>query len=84
MPVHASVVQARSVMENKCARRVMTGFALGSAVGCAVGAVFGMLEAAGASASGAQKLRYVGRTTLTSSGMFGFFLAAGSLVQCGR
>jgi hypothetical protein len=30
------------------------------------------------------KVRYIGKTTTSSAAVFGLFLAAGSLLQCGR
>jgi anti-sigma factor RsiW len=33
---------------------------------------------------GLLKVRYIGRTTVTSAAIFGLFLGAGSLLQCGR
>lgn len=33
---------------------------------------------------GLLKVRYIGRTTVSSAAIFGLFLGAGSLLQCGR
>jgi hypothetical protein len=33
---------------------------------------------------GLYKVRYIGKTTTSSAAVFGLFLAAGSLLQCGR
>jgi hypothetical protein len=33
---------------------------------------------------GLLKVRYIGRTTMSSAAIFGLFLGAGSLLQCGR
>jgi uncharacterized protein YcfJ len=74
----------RSAMDSRCANRVTTGAALGATVGGAVGACYGTYEAFAYKLPGALKVRHIGRATIGSSGLFGLFLGAGSLLQCGR
>ncbi|KAH7281874.1 hypothetical protein KP509_35G000100 [Ceratopteris richardii] len=57
---------------------------MGGAVGGAVGAVYGTYEAARYKIPGAMKIRHIGQTTLGSAALFGLFLAAGSLIHCGK
>ncbi|MDA9098210.1 MGR2/ROMO1 family protein [bacterium] len=73
-----------SLTENRCVNRVLTGVALGGIVGGAVGACYGTYEAFSAGIPGMLKVRHVGRTTVGSAALFGLFLGAGSLLQCGR
>lgn len=70
--------------DNRCANRVITGAALGATVGGAVGAVYGTYESFAYKIPGMLKVRHIGRTTVGSGTLFGLFLAAGSLIQCGR
>ena len=70
--------------DNRCANRVLTGVALGGTVGGAVGACYGTYEAFAYKVPGMLKVRHIGRATLGSSALFGLFLSAGSLLQCGR
>lgn len=48
------------------------------------GAVYGTYEAFRFKVPGLLKVRYIGKTTTSSAAVFGLFLAAGSLLQCGR
>ena len=70
--------------DNRCMQRVLTGAALGGAVGGAVGASYGTYEAFAYKVPGLLKVRHIGRATVGSSALFGLFLGAGSLLQCGR
>jgi hypothetical protein len=84
---HALSENSRAPMgltDNRCANRVLTGVALGGTVGGAVGACYGTYEAFSAGIPGMLKVRHVGRTTVGSAALFGLFLGAGSLLQCGR
>jgi hypothetical protein len=71
-------------MDKHCINRVTTGAMLGGAVGGAVGAVYGTYEAFAYKVPGLLKVRHIGRATVGSSALFGLFLSAGSLLQCGR
>ena len=71
-------------LDNRCLNRVTTGAALGAAVGGAVGACYGTYEASAYKVPGLRKARHIGRATVGSSALFGLFLSAGSLLQCGR
>eukprot|EP00211_Chloroparvula_japonica_P020314 CAMPEP_0119133370 /NCGR_PEP_ID=MMETSP1310-20130426/13340_1 /TAXON_ID=464262 /ORGANISM="Genus nov. species nov., Strain RCC2339" /LENGTH=71 /DNA_ID=CAMNT_0007124057 /DNA_START=1 /DNA_END=216 /DNA_ORIENTATION=- len=71
-------------MDSRCAQRVATGATLGATLGGAVGAMFGTYEAFRYKVPGLYKLRYIGQTTVQSAGLFGLFLAAGSLLHCGK
>lgn len=71
-------------LDNRCLNRVTTGAALGAAVGGAVGACYGTYEAFAYKVPGMLKVRHIGRATVGSSALFGLFLSAGSLLQCGR
>eukprot|EP00740_Mantoniella_antarctica_P008713 CAMPEP_0181368548 /NCGR_PEP_ID=MMETSP1106-20121128/12157_1 /TAXON_ID=81844 /ORGANISM="Mantoniella antarctica, Strain SL-175" /LENGTH=75 /DNA_ID=CAMNT_0023484693 /DNA_START=205 /DNA_END=432 /DNA_ORIENTATION=- len=70
--------------DNRCLNRVMTGGALGCTVGVAIGACYGTYEAFSYGIPGMLKVRHIGRTTMGSAALFGMFLGAGSLLQCGR
>ena len=70
--------------DKRCLNRVTTGAALGAAVGGAVGACYGTYEAFAYKVPGMLKVRHIGRATVGSSALFGLFLSAGSLLQCGR
>ena len=48
------------------------------------GALYGTYEAFRYKVPGIHKVRYIGQTTLSSAAVFGLFLGAGSLLQCGR
>lgn len=80
----SSVVVNRAAMDKHCINRVTTGAMLGGAVGGAVGAVYGTYEAFAYKVPGLLKVRHIGRATVGSSALFGLFLSAGSLLQCGR
>ncbi|XP_024396059.1 uncharacterized protein [Physcomitrium patens] len=69
---------------NDCLTRVVAGVGIGGAVGGAFGAVFGTYEAFRYRIPGMLKVRHVGQTTLGSAAVFGLFLGAGSLIQCGK
>lgn len=69
---------------NDCLTRVVAGVGVGGAVGGAIGAVYGTYDAFRQRVPGILKVRYVGQTTLTSAALFGLFLGAGSLIQCGK
>ncbi|KAH7434834.1 hypothetical protein KP509_06G037100 [Ceratopteris richardii] len=69
---------------DSCTTRVAVGAAMGGAVGGAVGAVYGTYEAVRYKIPGAMKIRHIGQTTLGSAAFFGLFLAAGSLIHCGK
>lgn len=73
-----------STMDSRCVNRVTTGAALGATVGGAVGACYGTYEAFAYKLPGLIKVRHIGRATVGSSALFGLFLGAGSLLQCGR
>ena len=79
-----SIVDRTSAMDSRCLHRVTTGVALGAAVGGAVGACYGTYEAFAYKVPGLLKVRHIGRATVGSSALFGLFLGAGSLLQCGR
>ncbi|CAH8356402.1 unnamed protein product [Eruca vesicaria subsp. sativa] len=70
--------------ENSCLSRIAAGAAVGGALGCAVGAVYGTYEAFRFRVPGLMKIRYIGKTTMGSAAIFGLFLGAGSLIQCGK
>jgi hypothetical protein len=72
------------MLDKHCLNRVTTGAMLGGAVGASVGAVYGTYEAFAYKVPGLLKIRVIGRSTVTSSALFGLFLSAGSLLQCGR
>lgn len=57
---------------------------MGGALGASIGAAYGTFEAFRYKVPGIYKIRYVGQTTLSSAAIFGLFLGAGSLLQCGR
>jgi hypothetical protein len=78
------VARTHRVMDSRCVNRVTTGAALGATVGGAVGACYGTYEAFAYKLPGALKVRHIGRATIGSSALFGLFLGAGSLLQCGR
>lgn len=71
-------------LENKCANRVATGVTVGASLGGAIGAVYGTFEAFRYKVPGMYKIRFIGQTTVSSAALFGLFLGAGSLLQCGR
>lgn len=71
-------------MDNSCWTRVATGAAMGGALGASVGAMYGTFEAFRYKIPGIYKIRYIGQTTVSSGLAFGVFLAAGSLLHCGR
>mmetsp|Transcript_12032 Transcript_12032/g.38101 ORF Transcript_12032/g.38101 Transcript_12032/m.38101 type:complete len:98 (+) Transcript_12032:143-436(+) len=74
-----------ALTDSRCVNQVATGAVLGGAVGGSIGALWGTYEAFTYRVPGlAQKVRYIGRTTVGSSAVFGLFLAAGSLIRCGR
>ncbi|GMH44871.1 hypothetical protein BSKO_12828 [Bryopsis sp. KO-2023] len=72
------------MFESPCARRVTNGAALGGALGASVGAMLGTYEAFKYKVPGIYKIRHVGQTTLAYTALFGLFLAAGSLLHCGK
>eukprot|EP00873_Tetraselmis_striata_P000577 jgi/Tetstr1/420841/TSEL_011916.t1 len=73
-----------AILENKCANRVATGVTVGASLGGAIGAVYGTFEAFRYKVPGMYKIRFIGQTTVSSAALFGLFLGAGSLLQCGR
>eukprot|EP00891_Asterochloris_glomerata_P003195 jgi/Astpho2/3195/Aster-x1131 len=64
-------------MDNYCVNRVMNGAAMG-------GSLYGTYDAFRLRVPGVYKIRHIGQTTVASAGMFGLFLAAGSLIHCGK
>ncbi|GAB2287073.1 hypothetical protein Dimus_021458 [Dionaea muscipula] len=72
------------VGRDSCLARVTAGVALGGAIGGAVGAVFGTYEAIKYKVPGLLKIRHIGQTTVGSAAIFGLFLGAGTLIQCGK
>ena len=71
-------------LDNRGLNRVTAGAALGAAGGGDVGACYGTYEAFAYKVPGMLKVRHIGRATVGSSALFGLFLSAGSLLQCGR
>lgn len=72
------------LLDHQCMNRVVTGAAVGGALGSSIGAMYGTYEAFRYKVPGLQKVRYIGQTTLSSAAVFGLFLGAGSLLHCGR
>lgn len=69
---------------NDCLTRVVAGVGVGGALGGAVGAVYGTFDAFQRRIPGLLKVRYIGQMTMGSAAVFGLFLGAGSLIQCGK
>ncbi|KAM0839789.1 hypothetical protein ACQ4PT_060085 [Festuca glaucescens] len=69
---------------DSCLTRVAVGVGVGGAVGGAVGAVYGTYGAIRYRIPGLLKIRHIGQATVGSAALFGLFLGAGSLIQCGK
>ncbi|ERN16233.1 hypothetical protein AMTRI_Chr01g129340 [Amborella trichopoda] len=70
--------------DNSCVSRVAAGAAMGGAIGGAFGAVFGTIDAIRYKVPGLLKIRHIGQNTVGGAAIFSVFLAAGSLIHCGR
>lgn len=69
-----------------CRRPRSAASTLGSGAPSLTGALSHALRLAGTSSQvpGLLKVRHIGKTTTSSAAIFGLFLAAGSLLQCGK